>query len=400
MLETILAFSRCRIAVLGDVMLDRYVTGEARRISPEAPIPVMTMLQERTMPGGAGNVARNIATLGGHCTLVGVVGADEEGAALGAVVASEPGLTDRLIRDPLRQTTVKQRFIAQGQQLLRVDREDTRPVDGAIADAVVNSVAEALASAPTIVLSDYAKGVLSTQVIGRVMALARDRGTIVIVDPKRVDMSVYAGATVLTPNALEASLATGVDCEDDEGVVEAGKRIAEFVGCRHVVVTRGAKGMTVVSARNGAPPVHLRTVQREVHDVSGAGDTAVAALALALAAGATIELAARLANIAAGIAVSRSGTAAVSVDELIAGMQRSSDRAESYKLASAAEAARQAARWRDQGKTVVFTNGCFDLLHPGHVQLLRRAKAEGDRLIVALNSDASVRRNKGDGRPI
>jgi D-beta-D-heptose 7-phosphate kinase / D-beta-D-heptose 1-phosphate adenosyltransferase len=400
MLETIFAFSGTRIAVLGDLMLDRYVLGETTRISPEAPIPVFRIAHERSMPGGAANVACNVAALGGEVRLVGLVGNDAAAATLKGALSGVAGLEATLVCDPLRPTTLKTRYVAQGQQLLRVDSESTVPASGPPAHALMEAVEGALAAAQTLVLSDYAKGVLGPLVLPRVMEFARARGCLVIVDPKQVDMRCYAGADIITPNVTEAAKMTGLGCEDDAGVVEAARRIGAAVGCRHVVITRGAKGMSVVGMANGDEPFHVPAVLREIHDVSGAGDTALAALALALTSGAPIEIATRLANIAAGIAVSKPGTATVPLEDLVTGVQRTSSRREHEKIVSRAEAARTATRWREEGRKIVFTNGCFDLLHPGHVRLIHSARAEGDRLIVALNSDDSVRRLKGAGRPI
>lgn len=400
MLETIFAFSGTRIAVLGDVMLDRYVLGEAARISPEAPIPVFRIANERSMPGGAANVACNVAALGGKVHLVGLVGNDAAAAMLEGALSGVSGLEATLVCDPERPTTLKTRYVAQGQQLLRVDSESTVPASGIPARALIEAVKGALAEARTLVLSDYAKGVLGPQVLSRVLEFARERGCLIIVDPKQVDMRCYAGADIVTPNVIEAAKMTGLGCDDDASLVEAARRIGATVGCRHVIITRGAKGMSVVGMARGDEPFHVPAELREIHDVSGAGDTALATLALALSAGAPIKIAARLANIAAGIAVSKPGTATVPVEDLVTGVQRASGRREHEKIVGRAVAARMAARWREEGRKIVFTNGCFDLLHPGHIRLIHRALAEGNRLIVALNSDASVRRLKGEGRPI
>lgn len=400
MIETIAAMAQVRVAVLGDVMFDRFVMGETERISPEAPIPVIKVLREQAMLGGAGNVARNVASMGGQALLIGLVGADEAGVEVEAAAARVAGLTAALVRDACRPTTLKTRFLAQGQQLLRVDRETSAPATGAVAEDLLRSASRAIETASLLVLSDYAKGVLSPMVLDRVMALVRERGCAVIADPKQRDMRCYAGASLITPNAAEAAAATGISCDTDDGVVAAAHRIGEVVGCRHVIVTRGSKGMSVVDISGREGSIHLPAMLREVHDVSGAGDTVVAALALAIGAGAPMAIAASIANIAAGIAVSHRGTAAVTAAELVAAAQQQTGLSGTTKIVSRTAAAHMAQRWREAGNRVVFTNGCFDLLHPGHIRLLQRAKAEGDRLIVALNSDASVRRLKGSSRPI
>ena len=397
MLDSILAFQTVRAVVLGDVMLDRYVIGDARRISPEAPIPVINVLRETTMLGGAGNVALNIAHMGGRAVLVGVRGDDEDGGRLAQVAACEPRLEPMLVVTPTRPTTVKSRFVAHGQQLLRADRENTEPVAGVLEDEVVSVLASALRACTVLVVSDYAKGVLSDGVLSKVMALARQCGCPVLVDPKRVDMRAYAGATIVTPNAHEAAATTGICCDDDDGAVAAARRIGAMVGCRHVVITRGERGLTILDV---APDVatHIAAERREVHDVSGAGDSVVAALALAIGSGAPLEAAARLANIAGSIAVSKAGTAAVGAEEMIFAVQ--SHCSGDAKIVSLEAAARLAGTWREQGRRIVLTNGCFDILHPGHVRLIQRARGEGDKLIVAINSDASTRRLKGAGRPV
>jgi D-beta-D-heptose 7-phosphate kinase/D-beta-D-heptose 1-phosphate adenosyltransferase len=399
-LETLTAMKRVRVAVLGDIMLDRFVMGETERISPEAPIPVIRVVQEQAMLGGAGNVARNITSMGGQVHLVGLVGADDAAREVEAAVAGIGGLSASLVRDANRCTTLKTRYIAQGQQLVRVDREATVPATGAIADELLSAARLAIGSASLVVLSDYAKGVLSPELVANVMAIASRSGCPVIVDPKQRDMRCYAGATVITPNAAEATAATGIDCSTEDGVVAAARRIGEVAGCRYVLVTRGAKGMTLVEMASEASIVHLPARLREVHDVSGAGDTAIAALALALGAQAPIAIAADLANIAAGIAVSHRGTAAVTATEIEAAAQDKSGSSSLAKIVSCERAVDMTRRWRSEGRRVVLTNGCFDLLHPGHVHLLQQAKDEGDRLVVALNSDASVRRLKGPARPI
>ncbi|MGC9954249.1 MAG: D-glycero-beta-D-manno-heptose-7-phosphate kinase [Rhizomicrobium sp.] len=401
LLETIFAFPNARIVVVGDLMLDRFVFGDVRRVSPEAPIPVIHVTGEDVMLGGAGNVACNIARMSGHATLISVLGDDAAGAILEDAAAREARLYPLLVRDRERRTIIKTRFVAQGQQLLRVDEEAPAAVGKAVAEQLFGSLTVALGGAKVLVCSDYAKGVLADTMLGRTIREARARGVTVIVDPKGRDFSRYAGATIITPNALEAAQATGLNCDDDEGVTAAARAIADTVGCNVVIVTRGADGMSVYSTERGKGQiVHLPTVALEVHDVSGAGDTVIAALALAVAVGASIEDAARLANIAAGVAVGKVGTAPVGVAELAHAVQVCELLHENAKVVGLDAACAAAKSWRLQGRRVVFTNGCFDLLHPGHVRLLERARAEGDKLIVALNSDESVRRLKGPNRPI
>jgi D-beta-D-heptose 7-phosphate kinase/D-beta-D-heptose 1-phosphate adenosyltransferase len=400
-LDMIFSFPKARIAVLGDVMLDRFVFGEVDRISPEAPIPVIRVAREESMLGGAGNVAANIVHMGGQATLIAALGADAAAASVLAAAAREQGLSTSLIQDGEVQTIIKTRFISQGQQLLRVDEERPREVTGVPAEKLAAALEAALPQSNVLICSDYAKGVLTKEMLGRAILMARAAGVMVIVDPKGRDFSRYAGATIITPNAREAAHATGIPCDTDDNVARAAQAITEVVGCNTVLVTRGAQGMTLLSRQDGsASTVHLPTETRAVHDVSGAGDTVVAALALALAVGTTVTDAALLANLAAGIAVGKVGTAPVEAAELARAIQVSDFLAANAKTVDLDAAAAIARSWRLQGQRVVFTNGCFDLLHPGHVHLLERARAEGDKLIVALNSDESVRRLKGPTRPL
>jgi D-beta-D-heptose 7-phosphate kinase/D-beta-D-heptose 1-phosphate adenosyltransferase len=401
LLDRIVAFADARVVILGDTMLDRYLLGGVSRISPEAPAPVFTIDQEELRIGGAGNVARNVASLGGRAHLVSVIGADPAGERIAAIAAATPGIVASLVRDPARQSSVKTRFLASGQQLFRADQESWHDIDAPILDELMAALDPALAAADGLICSDYSKGVLTPECLRRAIASARRLGKYVIVDPKSMDMRRYAGATVVTPNAREASSATGIDCDTDDGVAAAARSIAAATGGSIVVVTRGSRGMTIFEPDGAAGRVtHLPTESREVHDVAGAGDTVVAALALALVVGAPIGIAAQLANAAAGIAVASHGTAAVEASRLIASIQASPIETEAAKIVSLETAARVAASWRHEGRRIVFANGCFDLLHPGHLALLQFARRQGDRLVVAINSDASARRLKGPDRPV
>jgi D-beta-D-heptose 7-phosphate kinase/D-beta-D-heptose 1-phosphate adenosyltransferase len=390
------AFDGLTVLVLGDVMLDRFVYGGVDRISPEAPVPVIAVERETAMLGGAGNVARNVAALGGRAVLVGLVGDDAAGRALAAMIDREPGLMAELIVDPARRTTEKVRYISGSHQMLRADREDRGPGD---AQVLLAAFARRLAAADVVVLSDYAKGVLPPAVVKGAIAAARAAGKPVIVDPKSRDLARYDGATLLTPNRHEAAEATGVTGIDDASAAEAGEAIlAAAPALQAALVTRGAAGMTL--AERGQDPVHLPATAVEVFDVSGAGDTVVATLALALAAGAAPVDAARLANLAAGLVVAKLGTDVVTAAELTALARSDHGEPAEAKVADLDEARQIVAGWRARGLTVGFTNGCFDLLHPGHVSLLAQAKAACDRLIVGLNTDASVQRLKGPTRPV
>lgn len=400
-LERILTFPESRIVIVGDLILDRYVFGDVTRTSREAPIPVVRVSGDRDMLGGAGNTARNVSHMGAQATLVSVIGPDDAGRRLSELAASEPRLTSRIVTDPERKTTIKTRFSAQGQQLIRVDAETPLPVVGPVASELMGALDDALNDADMMICSDYGNGVLGKTLIQKVIALAHAHNIPVIVDPKSPEIAHYSNATVITPNLLEASQFTHQPCQTDQEVESAARAIATASDCQYVVITRGADGVTVFdTVANGGGVQHLPTVQREVRDVAGAGDTLVAALALALSSGAPIAEAARIANLAAGIAVRKYGTAVVTSGELVSAAQMSKLLPATEKIVSLETALEHANEWRAHGDRIVFTNGCFDLLHPGHVHVLQKARAEGDRLIVAVNSDESVRRIKGQDRPI
>jgi D-beta-D-heptose 7-phosphate kinase / D-beta-D-heptose 1-phosphate adenosyltransferase len=392
-------FADARVLVLGDVMLDRYVSGSASRLSPEAPIPVLRPTASRATLGGAANVALNIATLGGHVSLVGVIGDDPPGTELTRLVAAAPGVEPHLVVAPDRPTTSKTRFMVGVHQLLRLDEETTADIDVATAEAILERFADVLRAADVVIVSDYAKGLLTDAVLRGALAQARARNRIVIADPKRADFAAYRGATILTPNEHEVRLATHIEAADDTEADRAGRRALEMMDGDAVLVTRSAKGLTLVR-RDLAAAMHLPTRAREVADVSGAGDTLVAALAVALGAKAPLPEAAMLANITAGISVGKQGTATVTRDELLAALHMEELVATDRKVATREEAVLRAAAWRTQGLRVGFANGCFDLIHPGHVRLLTEARARCDRLVVALNTDASVKRLKGPTRPL
>jgi D-beta-D-heptose 7-phosphate kinase/D-beta-D-heptose 1-phosphate adenosyltransferase len=390
-------FGAARILVLGDAMLDRFVYGSVERISPEAPIPVMKIQRTADMLGGAANVVRNVAALGAHGTLIGAMGADVWADSLAEQLAKLPAIRSRMIRDAARPTTVKTRYVAERQQVLRADHESCAPLLPDIERLVIDACAAALTDADIVVLSDYAKGLLSDAVIAAAIGAARAAGKIVLVDPKAKSFAKYRGATVLTPNRHELQTASGQACETDEEIESAARKILADRVCDVLVVTRGRDGMSVVRA--DAAAVHLRATAREVFDVSGAGDTVVAVLACGLGARGDFLDACGLANIAAGIVVGKVGTAVATSGEIAAVVRPVGSRGD-LKIYSAENALRLARDWRAQGLKIAFTNGCFDLIHPGHVSLLDQARRAADRLIVGLNSDDSVRRLKGPARPI
>jgi D-beta-D-heptose 7-phosphate kinase / D-beta-D-heptose 1-phosphate adenosyltransferase len=386
------------VLVLGDVMLDRFLYGTVERVSPEAPVPVITLHRTANMPGGAANVARNVAALGAHVVLVGVVGADEAATELRGLLTGPASFQTHLTVDASRPTTTKTRYIADQQQILRSDREVSGPVSEPVAAAMLEQFAAALADADIVILSDYGKGALSDEVTARAIAAARAAGKHVLVDPKSRSFTKYTGATVLTPNMHELQLASGHECSTDEQVVAAATEVIDRGICDTVIATRGKDGMSIIQRESAAS--HIRTLANEVYDVTGAGDTAVAAMAVALASGADMRSAARLGNLAAGIVVGKYGTATATRDEILArlGGAEASEHSDTGFTLDRIQVL--LARWRRLGLRVAFTNGCFDVLHPGHVSLLNQARRCADRLIVGLNSDKSVRRLKGPSRPI
>jgi D-beta-D-heptose 7-phosphate kinase/D-beta-D-heptose 1-phosphate adenosyltransferase len=388
-------FAQARLWVIGDVMLDEYLEGEVERISPEAPVPVLRVRSEGARLGGAANVASNARALGASVDLCAVVGADAAGDRLLALCGEAGIATDGVGRVAGQPTTRKVRALARNQQLLRLDFETAAPV----APALAHDLLARLTAGPrpdAIVVSDYAKGMVSAELLAAVSAFAARAGVPVLVDPKSVDLERYRGATLIKPNLVEVERAIGRRLPPGDGAAlgAAAQALLERVGARALVITLGAAGLAV--ARSGTPVTQIPAARREVYDVTGAGDTVMAVLALALAVGAEVETAARIANAAGGVVVGRVGTAVVQPHELATALVPGSGE----KTLTLEEAARRRQWWRAQQKRVVFTNGCFDILHVGHLALLRHAAGLGDVLVVAINSDASVRRLKGAGRPL
>jgi D-beta-D-heptose 7-phosphate kinase/D-beta-D-heptose 1-phosphate adenosyltransferase len=394
------AFHRYRVAVIGDLMLDLYLYGDVSRISPEAPVPVVRALSEKHVAGGAANVAVNLATLGVAVEVVGLTGRDEANEQLKACLRAAGAVDCRgMIASHARRTTRKMRIVGAHQQMVRIDHEDMAPCAVGEAELFAAAATRAIVAADLVVLSDYGKGVFSDAFLRHCLDTARAAGKKVIVDPKRNDFSAYRGATLITPNRKELSDATGLPCETDVQAARAAA-MAQKISGAHILLTRSEKGMSYFPA-DGAPS-HLATVAQDVFDVSGAGDTVVAVMAACLAAKLPIHDAMRIANHAAGIVVSKLGTATATRDEIAASLlaeQALPDDDDGALLDwKAAVALRWA--WAKDKLTVGFANGCFDLLHAGHVSLIRQAAETCDRLIVAINSDASVKRLKGPARPV
>lgn len=391
-------FHSASILVLGDVMLDRFAYGSVARISPEAPIPVLNLQRLVDMPGGAGNVARNVAAMGARVTLCGVVGEDPEGADLRAQLSATSGIDAHLIVDSSRPTTTKTRYVADGQQIMRADREIAAPLEARAEERLLGAYSAALGRVDVVIVSDYAKGVLSESVTRTAIERARAAGRHIIVDPKSRDFSRYRAAHIITPNQAELAAAAGSECATREQVVEGARRLLAQGLCDALVVTRGGEGMSVVEANGHVE--HLPTTALQVYDVSGAGDTVVAALSLSMAAGSGVIEGAKLANVAAGIVVGKRGTATVTPAEMLRVLEPLDEHDDPQRIFSLDTALPLVRAWRDQGLKIAFTNGCFDLLHPGHISLLDFARRSADRLIVGLNSDASIRRLKGPERPV
>lgn len=394
--------SEARVLCVGDLMLDTYVYGEVSRVSPEAPAIVIAARREEVLVGGAGNVAQNIASLGARCVCVGVVGADDAGRALANALGRRPDLIQgNLVADAFRPTTRKTRFVSEhySTHLLRADWEMTHPIAAAVENDVIAFAKAALPRVDAVVLSDYAKGVLTPAVIQAVIMEAGRLNKPVVVDPKGRDFGIYRGATLITPNRKELAEATRSAAGTPAEVAAAAAALAEIVDAKAVLVTLSEGGMTLVV--RGFPPVHVPAYPVKVLDVSGAGDTVVATLAALLALGADYEEAMRAANAAAAVVVGKRGTATVSAAELRDRILPAATLAPEHKIVPDAAALElRLADWRGEGLRIGFTNGCFDLLHPGHIKVLTEARGACDRLVVGLNSDVSVKRLKGEGRPV
>ena len=387
-----------RVLCIGDAMLDRFVYGDVERVSPEAPIPVLAVTRESAMAGGAGNVAANLAALGASTHVVTVIGTDRAGDTLASILASIPGAAMDLGRDDSRPTTVKTRYLAGSQQLLRADIENVAAISDTHADAALTAALGALEACGAVILSDYGKGVLRDDIVTAVIAAARRRNLPVVVDPKGRDYRRYRGASLVTPNRRELSEAIGSAVADEDSLISGARDLARDAGVGAVLVTRGAQGMTLVAGDRA--PLHVPAEARDVFDVSGAGDTVVAVAAACLAVSIELDDAVAIANAAAGIVVGKRGTASASAEEVVGALHTWDLMTGAEKIVLPDDAARRVTGWREEGFAVGFTNGCFDLLHPGHVSLIAQARGACDRLVVGLNSDQSVSRLKGPTRPI
>ena len=380
-----------KIVVVGDIMLDRFISGDVSRISPEAPVPVLSFKDEMIVPGGAANVARNLTRFGVQVSLIGITGDDQNADLLRQSLAEENGIALKAIKDSKRPTTVKTRFTSAGQQMLRVDHEKSLPLTQSLYKKLIQSVDTALAKADLLIISDYNKGVIDHSTAQEITTRAKKAGVKVIADPKKLDPSTYRNCDLITPNIHEFKQMTGLVLESHKDVIAAAKDMIRSHQIKLILVTMGADGMMLV-ADDLKDAKHITSQAKSVFDVSGAGDTVIATLAAAIACGGDLADATELANTAAGVVVGKAGTATVLPGEILAQTEPS------YTL-SESDVISMVKIWRDAGLVVGFTNGCFDLLHPGHLWVLEKAAATCDRLIVGLNSDRSTRKLKGEGRP-
>lgn len=399
--EIVQKMNEAAVMVVGDVMLDIFTYGDVKRISPEGPVPVLSASRETRTLGGAGNVISNLRSLGVKSYLFSVVGNDDHGAEVKAIASSLGANIDGLITDESRPTIAKIRFVAGGQHLLRTDFEKTHALSADQESELLTKITALMPKVQVVVLSDYRKGVLSHALIQNIIRSANAQGIKILVDPKGLDFSIYKGADILTPNRKELSESTaGMACKSDDDIVAAAQKLQTLSGIASIVVTRSEDGMSVVE--KGAAPLHLSLKAQEVFDVSGAGDTVIATIAAALACDASLNDAARLSNIAGGIVVGKIGTTPIAPDELLHALNggQSLSGRHARIVRDWDEARDIAAAWQAQGLKVGFTNGCFDILHYGHVNYLNHARDLCDRLIVGLNHDKSVKILKGPERPV
>jgi D-beta-D-heptose 7-phosphate kinase/D-beta-D-heptose 1-phosphate adenosyltransferase len=390
-------FGQAKIIVVGDLMIDEYLWGEVDRISPEAPVPVVSVDRDDFTLGGSGNVINNLVALGASVWAAGVVGNDRGGKQLLAKLNDLHVNTDGVIQEEMRPTTLKTRIISDNQHVLRIDRETRKPISERSLGKVAEFIENKMTDVDIILISDYGKGMITRLLVQRITAAAETSGKMTIVDPKGIDFHKYEGVTLITPNKKEAALASGIEMTESQSVIEAGHKLLNTLGVEKLLITCGKDGM--VFFEPDREPFHITTQARQVYDVSGAGDTVLAVLGLALAVGFSFAKGISLANAAAGIVVGKVGTATVTPGELAAGMTTYPDKLP-FKLKNISELPELVRTLRQQDKRIVMTNGCFDLLHAGHIMLFSASKKMGDILIVAIDDDESVTTLKGKGRPV
>lgn len=392
-------FGRLSVLVVGDVMIDRYIVGDVERISPEAPVPVLRQVREYSRPGGAANVAMNLAGLGLKATLAGFVANDNAGKELRSLLVGS-GVDASGLVDCGLPTIAKTRVVSRTQQLMRIDVESRDEHNSTDCQALCDFAAKAVSSVQAVILSDYAKGALTDALCRAVIDAARSKGVPVLVDPKTRDLTKYSGATTISPNLHELSMATGVPVHQTDALLQAGRDLLRSLQMDYLTVTMSEKGIRVLHPDGKGEEIHSPARAREVFDVSGAGDTVIATLAAGLAGGLQVGTAVDLANVAAGIVVAKLGTVPVAAHEIVAELTVSGGITSAEKVLDQERAAARISEWKEAGETVVFTNGCFDLLHIGHVTLLEDCRRYGSKLVVAMNTDRSVSELKGPTRPI
>ena len=386
-----------RVLVIGDLMLDRYLWGQVERISPEAPVPVVKLDHKSHGAGGAANVAVNLSGLGCRVHIVGMVGTDEDGRQLLELLRSSDIETSGIISTPDRPTTSKTRILGGRQQMLRFDVEKAGELAPELNQRILSAAEDQIPGSSAIILSDYGKGLLSDSLCQDIIRRAHDLSIPTFVDPKGLSYDKYSGCHALSPNRIELAAATSADCGDLDLLLKKGQQLRADLGVDHLVCTLGDLGIALLECDG----IHrFPALAREVFDVSGAGDTVIATISAGVATGLHVHDAIQLANLAAGIVIAKLGTAPISKDELAAALASREETGQAEKICSAETLLKRVAHWRITGKRIVLTNGCFDLLHPGHLALFEQAKREGDCLVVALNTDRYVRVLKGVGRPI
>ena len=390
-------FKGLKVFCIGDIILDRFIAGDIERISPEAPIPVLKIQSEDLMLGGAGNVMRNLVALGAQVRFVSVIGNDNAGSTVLSMIKKDTDISENIIIENERQTSIKTRYLSGNQQILRTDKETISDIRPSSENTLFKIVERELSSTGGLVLSDYGKGVLTRDLLQKLIIIAQTKKIPVIVDPKGTDFSCYKGATLITPNRKELELATKLPTNNDKNITVAARKLMKSCKIGSVLVTRSSDGMTL---EHGLKTNHFKAEAREVFDVSGAGDTVAAVMTCALSSKASLVDGAKIANIAAGIVVGKFGTASVSASEVIDYFDTNSQHEFKTKIITESDIPKLLQNWRRKGKKIGFTNGCFDILHPGHLSLLRQAKSTCDKLIVALNTDQSIQRIKGQDRPL
>jgi len=398
LLEILSRLKERNILVVGDIMLDEYIWSRVNRISPEAPVPVADVISIVYTPGGAGNVANNIQALGGKAYLVGVVGKDSSKDKLFKALRERGIGTDKIIVDEDRPTTLKTRIIVHGQHVVRIDREEKSPISGKLSQRILELARSIIDKIEAVLISDYNKGVVTSKVARDLIAMAKERGKVISIDPKGTNYQKYREATIVTPNREELEIATKTVIIDEASLVKAGQKLLKELKTGFILVTKGEEGMSLFE-REGRV-IHIPAVASEIYDVTGAGDTVVATLTLALAAGINTRQAAELSNWAAGTVIRKVGTAIVTREELEEVIQCQVGEKANRKVISLNKLKQISKRLKKEGKKVVFTNGCFDLLHIGHIKYLQKAKQLGDVLVIGVNSDSSVKEIKGNKRPL